>query len=243
MKELFSKFKIQSKKDWVIFWVFAALISYGVAYNYDTDVTYRLRSLENPWLWVGNEPQSYGRMIIAVVILAVVAEIVCFLRHKDFKIKLAVLAAGLILPVALTGMYVANCNLIVSVIWQEEPDMTVYWGRHEDTVRYVPNEEEQAALLEYCRNMTIVSDDQVQEELMQWYRDTEGSSLWSPAQIDMHFPKKYGHSCWLKVQVWEDYLYIFRGYGRNSILITLFEDNGLIAYLEELQQKQADTQR
>ena len=243
MKELLSKFKIQSKKDWVIFWIFASLIAYGVAFSYDTNVTYWLRSIGNPWLWVGNEPQSYGRMIIAVAMLAIVAEIVCFLRHKDLKIKLAVLAAGLILPVALTGMYVVNCNLIVSVIWQEEPDMTVWWGRHEDKVRYEPSEEEQAALLEYCRNMTIVSDEQVQEKFMQWYWDTKGSDFWSYTLIDMYFPKKFGHNCWVQVQVWEDYLYLFRGNDRNNgILVTLFEDNGLIAYLEELEQKQVNTQ-
>lgn len=239
MKEIFSKFKINSKKDWVIFWIFAALIAYAVAYNYDTRITYWLRSIGNPWLWEGDEPQSYGRMIIAGIMLAVLAEAVCFLRRRNLKVKLAVLVAGLLLPVLLTGMYIINCGLITSVIWQEEPDMmTVWWGKYEDTVRYTPSEEEQMLLLEYCRNLTIVSDKQVREEFMQWYWDTKGSEFWSSTQIDTHFPRKYGQNCWLKVQVWGDYLYIFRGHGTgNNIIITLFEDNGLVAYLEELQQK------
>lgn len=241
MKNIFSKFKINSKKDWAIFWIFAALIAYAVAYNYDTGITYRLRSMGNPWLWEGNEPQSYGRMIIAVIVLAILAEAVCFLRHKNLRVKLAVLAGALLMPVLLTGMYLINCRLIVSVIWQEEPDnMTVWWGEHEDTIRYTPSEEEQQLLLEYCRNMTIVSDKQVQDEFMQWYWDTKGESIFSATRVDLHFPKKYGHSCWFTVQVWGDYLYFFRGNGTggNNIHVTLFEDNGLVAYLEELRQKQ-----
>ena len=241
MKDIISKFRIDSKKDWVIFWIFAALIAYAVAYNFDTGITYRLRSIGNPWLWEGDEPQSYGRMIVAGIMLTVLAEAVCFLRRKDFKVKLAVLAGGLLLPVLLTGMYLINCRLIVSVIWQEEPDaITVWWGKHEDTVRYTPSEEEQLLLLEYCRNMTVVSDKQVQEEFMQWYWDTKGRDFWSASQMDLNFPRKYGHSCMLKVQVWGDYLYFFRGHGTgNNIIVTLFEDNGLISYLEELQQKHA----
>lgn len=242
MKDFISKFKINSKKDWVIFWIFAALIAYAVAYNYDTGITYWLRSMGNPWLWEGNEPRSYGRMIIAVIMLAVLAEAVCFLRRKNLKVKLAVLAGGVLLPVLLIGMYLINCRLIVSVIWQEEPvAVTVWWGEYEDTVRYTPSEEEQVLLLEYCRNLTIVSDARVQEEFMQCYRDTRGENIFSASQVDLYFPKKYGHNCWFKVQVWGDYLYFFRGNGAggNNILVTLFEDNGLAAYLEELQQKRA----
>lgn len=241
MKDILSKVKINSKKDWVIFWIFAVLVIYAVAYNYDTGITHWLRSIGNPWLWEGNEPQSYGRMIIAGIMLAVLTEAVCFLRRKNLKVKLVVLAGGLLFPVLLTGIYLINCRLIVSVIWREKPDtMTVWWDNYENTIRYTPSEEEQLLLLEYCRNMTIVSDKQVQEEFMQWYWDTKGKDFWSETQVDLHFPKKYGHSCWFKVQVWEDYLYFFRGNGAggNNILITLFEDNGMIAYLEELQQKQ-----
>lgn len=239
MKDIFSKFKINSKKDWAIFWIFAALIAYAVAYNCDTRITYWLRSIGNPWLWEGNEPQSYGRMIIAVIMLAILAEAVCFLRRKNLKVKLAVLAGGLLMPVLLTGMYLINCRLIVSVIWQEEPsDMTVWWGEYENTMRYTPDEEEWLILLEYCRNLTIVSDERAKEEFMQCYWDTKGENIFSSTQVDLQFPKKYGHSCWFKVQVWGDYLYFFRGHGTgNNILVTLFEDNGLAAYLEELQQK------
>ena len=212
-----------------------------MSYDYDTRITYWLRTIGNPWLWEGNEPQSYGRMIIAVIILAVLAEAVCFLRRKSLKVKLVVLAGGLLLPVLLTGMYLLNCRLIVSVIWKEEPEaMTVWWDESEYTIRYTPGEEEQLLLLEYCRNLTIVSDKQVQEEFMQWYWDNIGKDFWSDTQVDIHFPKKYGHSCWFKVQVWGDYLYFFRGNGAggNNILVTLFEDTGLVAYLEGLQQKQ-----
>lgn len=237
-KNVLSKLQIHSRRDWVIFWVFAAMIAYAVGYRYEIRITYWLRNIGNPWLWEGNEPQSYGRSILAVVILAVVAEIVCFLRHKNWRTKLAVLAAGVLLPAILTGMYLINCRLIVSVLWEEDPSMTLWWERQEESIHYTPSEEEQEKLLEYCRNMTVVSDKQVQEEFMQWYRDTKGADFWSSTQLDLRFPEKYGHNYALKVQVWGDYLYFFRGYSDN-ILVTLFEDNGLIEYLAELEQEQA----
>lgn len=242
----FSKIKITTKRDWVVFWFFAALITYAMAGFWERKVDDWLRSGGNPWLWEGNEPQSYGRLIVAAVIFALVVEVVCFLRHKKLWIKLSALAAGILAPVALTGMYHANCQLIVSVLWEEQPEMAIITWKNPDSnvsLRYEPDMEEQEQLLEYCRNLTVVSDERIQEEFMQWYWDTKGSDFWSSTRVDLHFPRKYGHNCWFQVEAWGEYLYFFRGHGTgNNILITLFEDNGLTAYLEELQMKHSKVQ-
>lgn len=236
----FSKIKIITKRDWVVFWFFAALITYAMAGFWERKVDDWLRSGGNPWLCEGNEPQSYGRLIVAAVIFALVVEVVCFLRHKKLWIKLVMLAAGILAPVALAGMYRINCQLIVSVLWEEQPEMAIITWKNPDSnvsLRYEPDMEEQEELLEFCRNMTIVSDVAVQNELME--RMMESGGMREQDSIYLHFSEKYGHSYMLKLYVWGDYLYFFRGHGRgNDIFVTLFQDNGLIQYMETLRQEQ-----
>lgn len=236
----FSKIKIITKRDWVVFWFFAALITYAMAGFWERKVDDWLRSGGNPWLWEGNEPQSYGRLIVAAVIFALVVEVVCFLRHKKLWIKLSVLAAGILAPVALTGMYHANCQLIVSVLWEEQPEMAIITWKNPDSnvsLRYEPDMEEQEQLLEYCRNLTVVSDKTVQNEFTAWKMGNDG--FMKQDSIYLNFSEKYGHSYMLNLYVWEDYLYFFRGHGRgNDIFVTLFQDNGLIQYMETLRQEQ-----
>lgn len=239
-----SKFCIKSTKDWVIFWIFAALLVYALADGYDTGIVYWLRSIETPWLGYVNEPQNYGRMMISAAVLAVLAEAVCFLRRKSLRIKLAVLAAGVLVPTALVGMYLVHCRLIVSSLWQEEPGrVTIWWkesseGNTVSAVLYTPDEEEQEKLLEYCRKLTVVSDEALQEEFIQWYREAD-TSLFSQNHIDLHYAERYGHSYSLDLYVWDDYLYFFRGHKRgNGYFLAFFEDNGLIQYLEDLRQEQ-----
>ena len=236
----FSKIRITTKRDWVVFWIFVALIAYAMAGFCEWKVDYWLRSGGNPWLWEGNEPQSYGRMIVAAVIFTLVVEVVCFLRHKKLWIKLAVLAAGILAPVALAGMYHANCQLIVSVLWEEQPEMAIITWKTPDSnasLRYEPDMEELEQLLEYCRNLTVVSDETVQNEFMAWKMGNDG--FMKQDSIYLNFSEKYGHSYMLNLYVWGDYLYCFRGHGRgNDIYVTLFQDNGLIQHMETLRQEQ-----
>lgn len=236
----FSKIKIDNKKDWIIFWVFAVLVAYAVAGFFMNRIDQVLRKLDSPWLWEGNEPQSYGRMIAAVVLLVLMAEVICFLRRKKLWTKLAVLAAGILIPAALVWMYWYNCRLIVSVLWDEKPSyIGVTWedpGSNKN-IRYHPTPEEQADILEMCRNLTVVSDERILKEFKEW--EMQIDSIWKQDGIDLHFPEKYGHNYYLNIYVWGDYVYFFRGHGYgNAEFFTLFEDNGLIQYIENIKQEQ-----
>lgn len=237
----FSQIKISAKRDWVVFWFFVALIAYAMAGFWERKVNDWLRSGGNPWLWVGNEPESYGRIIMAVVISVLAAEIVCFLCHKRLWIKLTVLAAGVLVPIALVGMYHINCRLIVSVLWEETPEYVIVTWANPDgstSLRYWPDLEEQEQLLEFCRNLTVMSDEELQDELTTKWIMESGSS-WQHDGIYLSFPQKYGHEYTLSLDIRGDYLYFLRGHSsRNDIIVTLFEDNGLIQYMETLRQEQ-----
>lgn len=240
----FSKIKVATKKDWIIFWVFAVLATYAAAGFIDDRIEQSLRAFVSPWLWEGNEPHSYGRMMVAAVIMALEVEVVCFLKRKRAWVKLSVLAVGVLVPAALVGMYFFNCHLIVSVLWNEEPShLYVTWKDPEDNraQTYYPTPEEREELLKFCRNLTVVSDKELQEEFKTWSR--ESRSFFRQDSISINFPEKYGHHYSLNLYVWGDYFYFFKGHGRgNENVITLFEDNGLIQYMETLRQGLSEEQ-
>lgn len=228
-----SKFAIVTKKDWVIFWTFAALVAYSLAGFFQGRIDTQLRKIGNPWLWQGNEPGSYGRMIAAALILAVTAEVVCFLKRKQIWLKLAVLAAAILVPIALVWMYQYNCRLITSVIWEEDPiDM---WISGLSDRSYSPTEKEQKEIMEYCRNLTVVSDEQVRQEFIERYNG-EDNNLREMYTININFDRKYGHGVWFWVSISEDAVFFDRG-SNTPGTITLFEDNGIAQYLENLRQE------
>lgn len=240
MKKLdLSRFRITTKRDWVIFWVFAVLVSCGLG-----TWAQRLadRWLHNffgsPWLKYVNEPEGYGQLVIAAMLLAVVAEAVCFLRHKPGRIKLTVLAVGILVPLLLAGIYCIHARLMVSVGWQEEPRFSDIRWQEYDTVfssqAYSPTQEEQKELLKLIRNLTMVSDEQKIEEYFEWKFDRD--CAWEQTEISVYFGEKYGNHVWIELYIWEDTILIDRNIGASKQL-TMFEDNGLIQYVENLRKE------
>lgn len=233
------KFRIQSKRDWVIFWIFAILIAYMVGDTWNERINSMLRGIGNPWMTNLNEPQSYGRMIVAAILLAIVAEVVLFLCRKPFKAKLVVLLAGVLMPVALVGIYQLNCKLIVSVLWEEEPSSVFLRGQEADVCLKMSNGgdivdvsmEEYQIALEYCRNLTPVSDEE-QEAGLEWYLNAQ-SPFMGTDMISMYFPEKYGHSYSFSVRLHEGHVYLWRGYGNDDLEVTFFEDNGVTEWFYE----------
>lgn len=230
------KFRIRSKKDWAIFWVFAALICYAAGVWYGSRMERWLFQFANPYMSELNQPHTWGQLMGFLLLFAVVTEAVLFLCKKPVKIKILVLAGALLMPAALVGGYRVHTNLIVSSLWEEEPG-SIYVRYYEEgqgsllQSRDIPLTEEQALeLLELCRNMTVVSDEEMQEQLRQWYRERSDDRTYS---VQMHFRERYGHhySCWLKVD--DGKIFLHRGYSSEGQEITFFEDNGIVEWLEE----------
>lgn len=231
------KFRIRGKRDWVIFWIFAALICYAAGVWYGSRVERWLFQFANPYMTELNQPHTWGQLMGCLLLLAVVAEAVLFLCKKPVKAKIFVLAGALLVPAVLVGGYRVHTNLIVSSLWEEKPG-SIYVRYYEEGQglllqrRDIPLTEEQAQeLLEFCRNMTIVSDKEAQEHLRQWYRERSDDRTYS---VQMHFRERYGHhySCWLKVC--DGKIFLQRGYSSEGQEITFFEDNGIAEWLEEM---------
>ncbi len=233
------KIRMQGRKDWVIFWVFAALVCYCLAHPIEYQVNAWLRERGNPWLKEINEPQPYGRMIAAVLLFILVAEVVLFLCRKSLKAKLALLAAGVLMPLSLMGIYQANCQLVTSVLWREAPRMAVITYREGEERISVPlSSEECQEIQELARNMTVVSDEAEKEKFMEWFTTETSDAYLGADQVSLYFPEKYGHSYSLDIRCKDGYVYLWRGHGRTQAdLVTLFQDNGVARWMEEMRQQ------
>lgn len=232
--------KIKTKRDWVIFWIFAVLVAYIAGDEFNGRINQWLRGYGNPWLTDLNEPTEYGRLIVAALILAVVAEFVLFWCHKSTRAKLIVVFIGILSPILLIGVYQLHCKLIVSVLWEEEPrtirvvcqDTEEYLKFSGENVENTISSDACQEVLELCRNLTFVSDEE-QKAGMEWYHNAESPFLGTD-MIALYFPEKYGHSYTFTLRLHEGHVYLWRGYSEDDLEVTFFEDNGVTAWLNEL---------
>lgn len=251
MKELFEKidwkkFRIRSKRDWIIFWIFAVLICYAAGSEYGNRIGNWLFRFSNPYMMNLNQPHSWGQLMGFLFVLAAVTEAVLFLCRKSVKAKILVLAGALLMPMVIVAGYRIHTNLIVSSLWKEEPagvNIHYYTGadREHHLIRKEElTEEEWQELIELCRNLKPVSDGKAQEELMQWYLEDTQEHFMYVDDIDLHFDEKYGHNYSFWIKIYDGKIYLWRGYSSSKAEITFFEDNGITGWLEEIKGRQEE---
>lgn len=251
MKKLFEKIdwkklRIKSKKDWVIFWIFALLICFALGSHFGRRYDEWLFQFANPYMMELNQPQSWAELMVFLLLFAVVVEAVLFLLKKPVKTKIFVLIGGLLAPMVIVAGYRFHTNLIVSSLWRMEPknvSVTYYGEDKTKTLRIGKedlSEEEIQQLIELCRNMTPVSDEAVKEQLRQWYKEYTEERHTHEEGIYLFFEEKWGqnYDFWLSVD--DGKIYLWRGYSRSQTgiktEITFFEDNGIKEWLDKIKE-------
>ena len=240
MKKIdWKQIRIKSRKDWVIFWIFSGLICYGLGACYGSRNSAWLFQFANPYMTSLNQPYTWGQLLGALLLFAVVMEVVLFLCKKSVKARVLVLILALCIPMLIAAGYRIHSNLIVSSLWEKEPQgFRVFPNHSAGDMGFIETddltEEEKRTLLELCKNMTIVSDEKTQEELLQWYRQAENPCVGAD-DIQLWYEEKYGHGYYFNLKLYEGKVYLWRGYGAGqSEYITFFEDNGITEWLEEV---------
>lgn len=224
-----NELKISGRKDWIIFWFFAVMVSYVAGSWLARPINTWLNGMTGPWLTDMNMPANYGRTIGAVILLTAMTEGLLFLRKKSVKAKIGVAAAGVALAAMIVGIHQVHCRLIVSVLHSEEPrSVTLFLDGSQE--RVIAQEERQE-LLELCRSLEVITDPQELADCLAWY-DGEGKRPGGTDGVWLKFPQKYGHSYILNLDVQDGYIYLWRGYQGHEKQITFFRDNGLIGWLE-----------
>lgn len=241
-KARLEKFRIKGKKDWAVFWVFAVLVCYGISSLLTGwRLKYWLFEHADPYMSNLNDPsEGWQRVMITLLLLAAVCETVLFLCKKNRKWKVTVLSAAVLTPFLTLGAYKIHTRLIVESLWKEEPGAVSIWFQTElssgkkGLYGEELTEEEYQQLLTFCRNLTIVSDEEKQEELKEWYYGADDPFMKSD-EIYLLFPQKWGHGYSFQLRLYEGKLFIWRGHGKQpEEYLTFFEDNGITAWLEEL---------
>lgn len=222
-------FKIKTKKDWAIAFVFTMLIIYGIT----TRFTYRYQSflLEfgDPRLTNMNQPGGYGNLIITVLIMTILVEILLVFYHKSLKLKIITVLVGIVCSVILFVGYLFNCNLIVSVIGKEEP-VSVHANGWANDINLNMNKEQQDKLVSYCETLQPVSIEQQEKLKSAFYAD--GNITCNSLLIWITYPKKYGHNYDLMVCVYENMIFIRKGYNnKNKEIVTFYKDNGILSLI------------
>ncbi|MCM1542219.1 MAG: hypothetical protein NC121_13295 [Blautia sp.] len=223
-----NKFRIRRKQDWVIFWIFAALACYVLGLADHRPDRWLLR-FANPYMSDLNQPHTWGQLIPFLVLFTVVVEVVLFLCKKPVKARVLVLAGALLMPMVILAGYRIHTNLIVSSLWKEKPAGIRLWKEKGMEL----TGEEQQELLELCRNLTIISDRETQEQLEQWYRESD-TAFMDADEISIWFSEKYGHNYSFNLRVYEGKVFLWRGYSGSDgeEEITFFEDNGIVEWVD-----------
>lgn len=222
------KWKIKTKKDWCIAFLFAALIAYCLSYFYSMSMEDFLRQYSNPFLTNMNEPRSYGNWMFTVVVMCILVELVILLKKRSLKEKILVPLAGAALVILLFGGYLLNCNLIVSVMYEETP-VSISWDKGDEEKSLLVDGQQ---LVEYCTTLQPVSKAE-NEKLTEEFMNAEGNWFMDAQSIWIHYPEKYGHNFVLLVRVYEEKIFVWKGYGNGQKpVITFFENNGLIELLK-----------
>lgn len=233
------KFRIRSRKDWVIFWGIVVCICYAAGVHYADRPDRWLFHFSNPYMINLNQPRTWGQLMVCLPLLAIVTEVVLFLCNKPVKAKILVLVGALLMPVVIVAGYRIHTDLIVSSLWKEEPRAINIFCRsinsegRENRIELAG--EECKELLALCRDMTPISDQDDLEMLRHWYQENNGERYMQGSSIQMTFMEKYGHSYAFWLNICDGKVYLWRGY--NSSMqqeITFFEDNGIVERIEEI---------
>lgn len=227
--------KIKTKKDWVIAFIFALLIVYGITTRFSFRLQSFLLEYGNPRLTNMNQPRSYGNLIITVLVMTLLIEILLAAYHKSVKMKVTILLAGIVCSVFLFAGYLINCNLIVSVMGKEEP-VSVHANGWATNIALTMSKEQQDKLVSYCETLQPVSKEQEKKSESTFYAD--GNITGDSLLIWIVYPKKYGHNYDLMVCVYDNMIFVRKGYNyRDKEIVTFYKDNGLVSFINQMKEK------
>ncbi len=222
--------KITSRKDWIIAFVFTSLVVYGVSSHYSFRLQSFLLTYGNSRLTNMNQPRGYANLMVVFLVMTLITEIILFLYHKSWVKKLVTALAGVILTLLIWAGYLINCDLIVSVIHTSEPS-SIHVGGWGHQVDVTMNEEQKEQLITYCETLQPVNAQKERALEAAFHKSgftSKSILIWST------YPRKYGHNYDLMVCVYQDMIFIRKGYNGKQEIVTFYEDNGILDLLQEI---------
>ena len=200
-----NNFRIKTKRDWCIAAVLTTFVVYAVSTRFTFELQSSLLKFGNPMMTNMNQPKSYGNIMFTIETVAAF--------FGFFQI------------------YLYNVNQIVSVIEEEDGRYTSIgywvgedWDVDESTIKEIN------LLCEELKPVSKKEQMKLREELLKNEDYIDDTLL-----IWTEYPEKWGHNFDLMVYVYEDMIFIDKGYDYNQQpIVSFFEDNGLLELVDEI---------
>lgn len=236
--------KIKTKRDWCIAFLFAVIIVYGISMKFSNIYRELLLPLANHKMTNLNYHEGYGNWIVTSVVMTLIILLVMAaqkpLENKRFSLRryLAVLGAGTAAALLGLGAFIVHSHLIVSSVHSMQPlSIAVSRRGYESVVITDPctqGNEDVREMIQLCVQLEEM-EPAAQKEILESGFDpnySESDCIW------ITYPKRFGHSYDLVIHIQEGIIYIGRGYDiKNQFMTPIYEDNGILEKLEKIVDK------
>ncbi len=208
-----SKWRIKTRRDWLIAAGFLFLVSYLAAGRFQQRINDWLMNVSPEKMGYFNQPENHGVYMLAALLAGVMGTALWIWQRRMQQKRLAAGIEGIWAIVVLaTGCiwaaYQAECHGIVNTPWESglTPHVDVqYWGTGGIGDQWELTEEEQEQILQICLTMEAPSKE---EQAALREQITEENQI----SISIWYPEYKNHSYHLWFFLEGDILYLNRGH-------------------------------
>lgn len=218
------KWRIKTKKDWCIAFIFAFLIISVLAeYHFQWTNDFLQRFFPDKMNYTC-QPKGYAVLLLIVIGMTIFTEAVFLFRKKPVKLAGGLLGIGILLCVGTVALFRYHCQLIVAMPEKSEPQSAMLSDFGSETnVSTELSKEEQKKLGELMYALQPLP--QAEQEKLNQREWEAGIHIW------LTYPEKYGQSYWMIANVEDG---VIRMSPNGGMPYVFYEDNGLVEYLKEL---------
>ena len=229
MRKLFNKIPIKTSKDWIISGIFMTLIIYCITMIFNDKIYEFMIAFVPPKLSRLNIPESYGNLIITVLIMTVIITFILIMKRRSKKNCFITLIVGLVIAIAIFGAFKYHCYFIVNTAFTREAEygsISNYSIEKYKQISLNSGDERLKKLISMVNSLEEVPKEE-QNKLREEMKNTDYDiNVW------ISFPTAYGYHYSLVFKTVDDKIYFNNGYYKNDY--HFFQDNGLIDYANEL---------
>lgn len=219
------KWQIKTKKDWCITFIFVFLLLWVLAEYNNYFVKKFLTRFYPDKMNITCCPEWCDVLLIVIAGMTVFTTIVLIWKKKPVKLWGSVIILGVLLSVGAVAAFRYHCRLIVEVAEKSQPlDALINFQDFSQSLDMQGNDERALKLSRLVYELEPLPEKE-REALRKKEREYE-TFIW------IRYPEKYGQSYWLQCHVDGKEIYMQKEQGFPAVF---YKDNGLLAYLKELE--------
>lgn len=221
------EWKINSKKDRIITFLFVLLLIYGVVNGcFHSEIMRFMERFMPDKLTTMNQPGGYGTVIVVTAIMTGICTVDLMMRRAGRKKLLKAVSCGLILCAVTFGSYYGHCLLLVRQL-QTASANSAWINGGDNNIRLNSGTKELDDLQALAAGLKPMPKKEQERLRAEKHGEVDKETI-----IWINFPKKYFHS----------YSFILRLKGDDAICVydgaapaVYYQDNGIVDYVKSLE--------